>query len=641
MATTAPAEAQEIEIPEDEQPQPELTPWMRAAIDDFNAGVSHVFLVHGNVFDYTLPDGSRLTARMQIHASLALQATTVMYSPDEGIWFPGPDEIAGPARTRFDAVLGRLGGELENLTPAQKIARAAVPSSDDDDALPSAPSQALPLLVKFLEKADFGDETGKVGVVIIDRADLLFPPADKALMSAGDRAILSLFHRAGANRSINARRNMLFLLAPTLEDLHPDLRTAAAANRAIEIAMPDYDARLAFLKSELELPDAVPVLLDDIAESELAATTAGLGLRSIEDIVLRARAAADVRAGDPGVLTRAMVKARKNELMSLEYAEVLETLDSVVTLDMVGGHDLAKEYVRVWVLQTMNKPEFADLAPLGILLLGPSGTGKTLLSKAIAFESGLNCILLRPNKIKGGIVGESERRLAKALAGIEALAPCLVFIDEVDQSMPRRVERSGGDGGSAVEAAAFGRLLEFMAQPDHRGRILFVGASNRPNLIDAAMMRPGRFGDLKIPLLPPVDAGERVAVIKTLMQRNDMEVTEGVIGALESIGVATDGWTQAELEGLVIKARGLARLTNLPIPQALQTALSRMRPSTREIESMSREAIDACDDTSVIPERWRGYLDTSTQPVTGGSSKPDTKPEPPSGRRDGRRTLEL
>ncbi|HVC82770.1 MAG TPA: AAA family ATPase, partial [Chloroflexota bacterium] len=137
-------------------------------------------------------------------------------------------------------------------------------------------------------------------------------------------------------------------------------------------------------------------------------------------------------------------------------------------------------------------------------------TGKSAVAEALAHEAGINFVFLRMGKILGSYVGSSERNLEKALRAIESLAPCGVFVDEIDQAMPGR--SSGGDSG--VGGRIFGRLLDFMAQPTHRGRVFWLAASNRVDKLDAALRRPGRF-DKKIPFLVP-DAEERRTILAVM-----------------------------------------------------------------------------------------------------------------------------
>jgi transitional endoplasmic reticulum ATPase len=305
--------------------------------------------------------------------------------------------------------------------------------------------------------------------------------------------------------------------------------------------------------------------------------------------------------------TRELVKARKGELLSTEYADTLTLLEPDVEWADVGGQDLVKDWMARKIVNVARGGDPKRLARMvtGLCLMGPPGTGKTWLLRALAKALGWNAVSLDGDKIRGGIVGESERRLEKALTGIEALAPCLVLVDELDQMMPRRVLSSGGDGGSAVQSQAFGRLLQFFAEPKHRGRVLAIGATNRPDQVDAAMFRPGRF-DVKIPLLPPDSDAERADMLATILHRYSPQTSAHTIRpTLDELGTSTEGWTPAELERLVLLALDELDDSDLMLDEALEAARSWMKPSTRDIQLQTRLALQECDDLRLVPLKYR------------------------------------
>ncbi len=556
--------------------------WMEALATEYRCGTANTFLLYGNVHDYIDHPTANITLVNFLEEVLGKSCSVATYAPDRGIRFPGAGPIQKESRLRFIANVFGVKPKTE----------------DDEPTLPSEAPRAVPLLLDYACTAS--DKDGLVlkngesrkAAVIVDRMDLIAPPADKGTLSPAQAGMLAGLHRIGSATEISERMNLVVLLAPSLEEIHPDLRQASASIHAIEVDPPDYDQRLAFATRALERRE---VRLDGITIQELAASTAGLNRRHIEDIILRA-------VGNDGTLTRALVRERKAGLMATEYAEVLTVLEPDVTFAMVGGHDLAKRYLREEVIPTLLDEEQIEDAPMGILFSGPSGTGKTWLSRALGAESGLNFLALDADKIRGSYVGESERKLAKALRGVVAMAPCILFIDELDQKV-KRVTNSGGGGGDSVESNIFGKLLEFLSDTSHRGRILLVAASNRPDLIDAALQRPGRI-DAKIPLLPPDTAEERADALVALMDRFGME-GQPSRDELVAIGRATDLWTQAELEGLVVKARGIARRRKTTLTLAFANALGRMRRSTADVDLHIQKAIAASDDIELVPERYR------------------------------------
>lgn len=603
----------------------EETEWITSLLADYGSGATPAFLLHGSgTLDY---QPGNLSASEYLARIMMQFSTVVQYAPDTGITFPGPSPVAKQARNRFiQTIAGPQGQSKPSQSEADKLMAAANkqgPSQQamDEVELPTAPAAAIPYLIQFLEKAEpKRDENGapknERACVIIERMDLILPPSDKSTMSDARLALLGLLHRVGSSRALIDRSALLVMQTPSLTDIHPDLRQASSHTRMLPMPMPNYEQRLAFtLWGVKEYGEIGVILDDDVRAEDVAAQTAGLGLRHIENILIASLGDKD---GKFGVVSKALIAERKKSLMLTEYAEVLEVLETNISMENVGGHHIAKAHLEEWVVKSFTQDQYREEAPGAILLLGPSGSGKTLLARALANRIGFNCVLLRPDKLKGGIVGESERRLAKALAGIEALAPVLVFVDEVDQSLPRRVEASAGDGGSAVEANQFGRLLEFISDIAHRGKILFVAASNRPDLIDAAMMRPGRLGDIVIPLLVPATTEERVRVLVALLNRHWPSVGQdkNLIRALGDIAEATVFWTQAALEDLVLRARRVSRLAGADPAQALEDAKRRTISTTRDVERMTRLAISATNDLDLIPPEYRNLVENDETPST-------------------------
>jgi transitional endoplasmic reticulum ATPase len=593
--------------------------WWISHQDDHRVGMTNVFIFTGNVWDYVEHPTTDLTLRQYLEARLSRTHTVASYAPDQGITFPGNELAQREARARFDAAIGVEPVAVDPSTAAVRAAFAD-PSAggSDQEQLPQDAVGAISKLIEFVRNAREDDEAAQVGLVgpkgarteirkraavIIERADLIFPPEDKARLSPGDRALLALVHRAGTDIAINQGKNLVIILSPSLEEVHEDLRMGASNIGVVEIPMPNQDQRLAYVARTLVKRNAT---LDGITEVELANEAAGLSRRAIEDIAMRA-------AGRGGILTRDMVKARKAELIKSEYAECLEILEPDVTFDMVGGHERIKAYLRNRVLRTMRDPNLRKRCPMGILFAGPSGTGKTYLIRAIGYESGFNVVKFNPDNFRGSYVGESEKKVKKAIAGALALAPCLVFIDELDQKV-RRVS-GGGGGGDSVEGNIFGTLLEFLGDKSHQGQILFVAATNRPDNLDAAFKRPGRI-DAKIPLLPPDSPSERAATLAALSGRHNVPLLPEA--DLAVVAEATDLWTQAELESLVETAGFLLDLDDLPeraegderpdVALAFEGALEETARSTDDIELHTKLAVAVCSNKTLVPDRYRDQV---------------------------------
>lgn len=613
--------------------------WFDDLYGDYLAGVATTFIVHGNVFDYVDAAGDR-TVGEYLAATLSTQFSVATFAPDRGIGFGGPVPVAKAAAKRFRTLTGESTPDV--LSDAERrlmerMGQSADPQSEKP--LPTQADAALPLLVAYLAgierapiPADARDVDGRLaralledekkGAVLVERLDLICAPGDKGTLADPQRALLAALHRVGTSRDLDQRESLLILLAPSLEEVHPDLLMASSGIRAVAVAPPDVDERLAFIE-RLAADEDRPVALE-MGAGELAAQTAGLNRRHIEDIALRA-----LRAD--GVITRQLVKERKSQQIATEYADTLTLLETGVTLDDIAGHNDVKTFLQEWVVgpATSGDPDLLEIMPKGILLSGPPGTGKTLLSQAIANAlGGWNCVGLDGAKLKGSLVGESQRRRSKAMTGIRAMAPCVVFVDEFEQMMPRRVEGSGGSGAESVEADAFGSMLQFFGDPTLRGRVLLIGASNRPDLIDAAMFRPGRL-DVKVPLLPPDDTDERMDVLQLLLAQRKLDAPAEI---RRRIADDTDGWTQAELGRLVNMTAAIARLRQTPAADALLAARARLQPPTvAEAQRQTLLALASCDDAALVPARYRALVGKPVAPESESGPQ-----DPYTGRRGAR-----
>ena len=231
-----------------------------------------------------------------------------------------------------------------------------------------------------------------------------------------------------------------------------------------------------------------------------------------------------------------------------------------VTWEDIGDLEEAKERIREIVELPMKHPElFRHLGiepPKGILLYGPPGTGKTLLAKALANEIGAYFISINGPEIMSKFYGESEQRLREIFKEAEENAPSIIFIDEIDAIAPKREEVTG-----EVEKRVVAQLLTLLDGLKERGRVIVIGATNRPDAIDPALRRPGRF-DREIEIRPP-DKRARVEILKVhtrnmpLCTEEDAEkglCSKDDIVDLDKIAEMTHGYTGADLAALAKEA---------------------------------------------------------------------------------------
>lgn len=555
--------------------------WFKTLSSLFTHGVAHAFILHLNVADYVQP-GARLHAYLD--QALANRDIIAHYDRASGITFP--------LASMEDKATRALG-----LQPAQDPALAALAqvtgqsTAGDRAEFPRSPSAALPLLEDLMKANDNETNAPLRVAVIIDYAETIAPAADKAVMSPADRDALVTLVKWGTDRELEQRGQVIILLTRNLTDLHPDIRAASAKYEAIEVPLPGLTERQAFI--EWYTDQKAIQFTNGLDSRTLAITTAGLSLVHIEDIFLNAQAGEGV--------TTEMVIERKSAIIKSEFGDVLEPMDNPATFADIGGLERVKEFFRKRVIRPLREGD-RRRAPMGVLMTGPAGTGKSIMAQAVAAEAGVNFVNLRiGGQIASKWQGEGERNLEKALAAIDSLSPSIVFIDEIDQA----VQRGGSGAGSQQDRRIFQRLLDYMADTRHRGRVCFLAATNRPDLMDAALRRPGRF-DRKIPFLVP-NAGERQAIMK-VMARKYMGIEDFNMppGDWELFQDRTQGWTGAEIEALAIKADELLYdgIHSDPILAVLDAPL-RLSPSTADIEFMTMLALQECNDLDLLPSGYR------------------------------------
>lgn len=596
-------------------PELEVLPgWYREFRALFSAGAGHCFILYGDVHGVTSMRGASQLRFMQGILHDGCRDIVVYYHRAIGITFPLPSmralalDLLGPdwspplAENDFAAALDASG----------LIGR----STSQQDVFSSArrPREALTVLEALLRAEQ---ARGRVAV-ILDGADLICPATSKAAMRDDQLSLLATLQYWGLDSRLGQQDNPVFLLTPRLSDLHPDLRTSGSGYKVIEEALPDEQTRLSYIRWYLDDHRREhPIALIDLTKEDLARNTAGLDLRQVEDILLLGANNEQAR-GMAGV-SRLLVKTRKDAIIRQQYSEAIVMLDPLPEgFAGLGGMEQLIAFTRSEVIAPLRDGQRQDV-PKGILLVGPPGNGKTRYVEAAAKELGYNALSLHMANILGGIVGTSERNLQELFDVARSLAPTLLFIDELDQTL---VAQRGNTSGSPVAANLFGALLQFMGDEMLRGRVIVVGATNRPELIDAALLRPGRFDVIFPVLCPDQDARRSILVVQARLQAAPFEPE-----AMALVAAQTYNYSAADLEAVVKEARLLARWhghTSIGVQEA-QEALENIRPVTLAlVTSFTRRAREACNNLRFLPpaialqERERRRMALATQEQADG-----------------------
>ena len=496
------------------------------------------FVLHGNVHDVLLCARRVWSMPAFLDAFFAPSNKLVVhYDPGRGIWFPDDEQTARAALALADlgfVASTKLAPRGMDKTPRPVLAR----NLRDAIGAERQPEVALEILEALLSKPDLPT------AVIMHYAELVAP--DGAVSSLGffDRTAAARLHRWSLSDEIVRGNNVVLMLTGAMADLSRRV-TRNPRVGAIQVPLPGALERARFLAQ------IKPGLDPDRGET-LTRVTAGLQLRQIQDLVAPKipppEAPANVDSTrdvfhTPPALPVEDIAERKREILEQECAGLIEVIEPDHDFSHVGGMEPIKGAL-MRVAEHMKAGRRAQV-PMGILLVGPMGTGKSFLAEAFAKESGLAAVRLK--NFRDRWVGSTEANLEKVLTVIEGLGNILVVIDEGGRSMG-----GGGDSDGGVSSRVMARLKEFMSDTSHRGRIIFIMMTNRPDKLDTDMKRPGRF-DLKIPFFSPQNPEERAAIVRAVIRRHKLTADlpdEVLLPILEGLA----GYAAADLEALVLLA---------------------------------------------------------------------------------------
>ena len=355
--------------------------------------------------------------------------------------------------------------------------------------------------------------------VIVDYADLIVPNAQgftSAVLSPMHMNALEILHGWGIDDAIRHTSNIILLISYE-NQIHELLMRAGSGYSVIQIGLPDEEQRLNFTRFLLERGYGqlrLPI-------EEFARVTGGLRLADIERILRLSSA-----EGKP--VDYSFIQEEKAKTIKQMGRDLLEVIEPKYGFDGVAGLQHVIEYLKLLLWQIRSG---ATNVPQALLLVGPPGVGKSFIVSAIAKE--LGWCLLRLGNIRDKWVGASERNLEMALWIIETLSPCIVWVDEIDQAWGgQRNVGPSADAGTSERIMA--RLWEFMGSVKHRGKILWVGTTNRPDILDAATL--DRF-QVIIPFLHPTKE-EIKALLPVLAKQVGRELA-GEVDAEEIVQIPT------------------------------------------------------------------------------------------------------
>ena len=405
---------------------------------------------------------------------------------------------------------------------------------------------------------DAKDETPSI--IFIDELDSIAPKREDVTGEVERRVVAQLLTMMDGLET----RGQVIVIAATnrVDSVDPALRRPGRFDREIEIGVPDEEGR----KEILQIHTRGMPLSDDVSLDHLADETHGFVGADIESLTKEAAMKAlrrylpeiDLDEEDipPSLIDRMIVKrddfgGALGEVEPSAMREVLVELPKI-TWDDVGGLDDPKEMVKEAVEWPLSSPEKFDRMgvepPKGVLLYGPPGTGKTLMAKAVANETNANFISVRGPQLLSKWVGESEKAIRQTFRKARQVAPTVIFFDELDSLAPSR----GNEVGNNVSERVVNQLLTELDGLEEMGNVMVIGATNRPDMIDPALLRSGRFDRLVFIGEPEQEGREQILKIHTRNSPLAPDVS------LREIAEITDGYVGSDLESIAREAAMVA-----------------------------------------------------------------------------------
>jgi hypothetical protein len=545
-----------------------LPPWAKEMIALYESRAVNQFVLHGNVND-------RLYLPLGAQASLG------------GI----RDFLLRVLLPRFDVILSYDLGNGIRVEKGGEIFSQWTGTKESPE-MPRQPRLAIEFLTRYFRYTANLARLGKFSqqVACYVRACHLVAPALPGALNYDLNALALLLRDWATDDLLSQHSLVTCLITDNLNDLHP-LIVQNPRVGSIQIPQPAVgELQAALTLIEPAYPKALPKFKGK--SFLLANQLAGASVNSIEELLkLKEHAGEAIQPAD-------LVELKKS-LVEKDCDDLIEFIDSKRTLDDVYGQDKLKAWLRQDV-ELWRESEIQAL-PMGYLVCGPVGTGKTFLVECLAGEAGIPVVKIKNFRDKW--VGTTEGNLEKIFRLLHALGRCFVFIDEADQALGKR---DSGSNDSGLSGRVYSMIAKEMSDGGNRGKIIWVLASSRPDLIEIDLKRPGRV-DVKIPIFPTSTPEEGFALLRVLCQRRGAPIDEN---DFESIKKLVPDWlTPGAAETLAVKTLRSVLTEKCTPQQALFRNLTDYQPpvSRDAMEAQIRLAVNEASDWDFVPQSFRAY----------------------------------
>jgi SpoVK/Ycf46/Vps4 family AAA+-type ATPase len=479
------------------------------------------------------------------------------------------------------------------------------------------PDQVLDQLERVIQRNLLEDDPAKRKRIafLFPYAQYLVPAGEQSMMARGQASRLVRLLSWAQNPYIK-RVNMAFcLIAETLTEVN-DRLVQNPHVATIEIPLPDDRVRKIFVQANLKSPpQAVPPTNVDLSNNAAPATPSNdasnpqslsvdavtqlsNGLNLVNLNLALSRSSKDGKDVNSGVDTQRFRDLKKG-LIERQCHGLVTFVEPSHKLDIVVGHEAAKTRLRQdarWIAEGR-----LDAAPMGYLICGPVGTGKTFLAECYAGSIGIPCLVLRNFRSK--YVGETEGNLEKVLTVLRSLGPVVVIVDEADAALGNR--EMGGDSGTS--GRVFSMIASQMGDTRYRGRIIWMLLTSRPELLPIDLKRQGR-AEVHIPLFYPQETAELKTMFRVMAKKNKAPIDEKDV---PDVSPERD-LSGADIESIVLDAKrrmltdGRNSLSADDINQSLESFIPSAQGIEKELQEMA--AVLECTDRRFLPADWAKLL---------------------------------
>ncbi len=547
-----------------------LPAWARKLAQAYYTKTVSTFLLHGSVRDLQpLQDaqGGRTFGPLKTFLADELfggRNHVLFYDRSSGIRAASPDTQKDLARAMaaYDTLYG----------------------TDYAKVMPRDPGRALQIVENYL-RMRLAD--GQSLALVIDFAETLAPGADIGALSSEDRFSLATLVKWASDPQFLAGDLSVVLLVENLAEISPRLaRNPYVAS--IELPLPTEEERLEFVQTKLDGRKLASV--SDVGLAVLAKTTAGLSRINL-DRVLTEATERQIR------ITPELLKDKKKEIIQAECHGLLEFIEPAHALDAVAGHTRAKQMLRQ-AASALKKGRL-EVLPMGYLVAGPVGTGKTFLATCFAGEIGIPCVKFL--NFRSQWQGVTEANLEKIFNLLKALWPVAVMIDEADAFLGNR----DASGDSGTSSRVFASIASFMGNTEYRGKIVWFLLTCRPDLLPIDLKRQGR-AEEHLALFYPQSDAERDELYKVVAKKLKMSLEVPSFAAVLPKGAQLSG---ADIESILVRSKfaALNEGREQPTEADVRAVVNDFVPPSYplELELQNLAAVQECTSRELLPETYR------------------------------------